>query len=142
MNELTLGKKGIKSQPISQLKVEHENELLLKHFKAELRDPLDSSKETKVFSKKLDFKLNFNLRNHRITGIVDLIGGAIVEGFYRPDATKYFKFMIKSPNAHLHQVEGQILEKEFNKLDGFMYDLEERGQKKKGPGRRIIFTEV
>lgn len=74
----------------------------MKHYRAEIRDPLDEEKGTQGLTKTLDFKLNFNTVYHKITGVVDLIGGALVEGEYRSDATKYFKLTIKSPNTHLH----------------------------------------
>lgn len=88
----------------------------------------------------MDFKINFNTKSHKISGIAELLGGALVDGEYRSDATKYFKLVIKSAKAHLHQIEGQILQDGFGKLDGIIYDLE--NAQIKGDGKRIVFNEV
>eukprot|EP00347_Sterkiella_histriomuscorum_P015143 403358155 len=115
-------------------------DVVMKHFKAEIQEPNQKPKQKQAKNQTLDFKLNFNTITHKITGIVDLVGGALVEGEFRVDATKYFKLIIKSPHAHLHIIEGQIMQEEFGKLDGIMYDIKDT--KKRGQGKRIIMNQV
>ncbi|CDW88630.1 UNKNOWN [Stylonychia lemnae] len=87
----------------------------------------------------LDVKLTFNTKTEKITGVIDLKGGAFVEGDFKSDS-KYFMLKIKSSSANINQVEGQILKDDFSELDGIIYDFDQNMMLKQG--KRIVIQQV